>query len=422
MRSVLHFTNEFFDIVVKFLLNFTIVIDSSRLTMESVLDISAHKYGNYHKYYTFHPSSARSNFFASGNMFLRLWEAQDRPNDFRILDIGCNEGNLSIDILEQAKKELPSTVNCSLLGIDIDSSLIELANTKYVDSDGVNHRIQFSPVNFMDSEATCTFMDTFFAQKCRAEDTTDVVRGFNIVCLFSITMWIHLNHDDKGLIDCLQRATELLTPLGSLVVEPQPWKCYKSADKRCRKLGLTRPLHYSDLLIRDIEKDLVSIVMHEETTNNNTQACIAAEDISGADVESKNIPTTTGDCTATGENASHDASSSAEPTATISSTKQQKQKKPKQQLPEQNKPHLSLLSTLRGNAEISTMVDKELGMQSYWDLGKEGWGRSILIFHKSLVSGMEPRLLDINNNTESDIGTERRCMEGDSQDSKRTKL
>ena len=312
--------------------------------MESVLDISAHKYGNYHKYYTFHPSSARSSFFASGDMFRKLWEAQDKPRVFRILDIGCNEGNLSMDVLEQARWELPSSVVCTVLGIDIDSSLIALANEKYCapkEGGVVPPHIAFDAINFMDADATGEFMTGYFDELNKATQSASAdcnsFRGFNVVCLFSITMWIHLNHDDTGLVDCLQRSAGLLTPTGSLVIEPQPWKCYKAADKRCRKLGITRPLHYSALAIRNIEVDLVNIMMQDAS-----KLSLSLQ----SDVEP--VPET-------------------ERAAAAAAAKKHE---------------------LAATADVMMkMVSTNMHMQSYWDLGKEGWGRSILIFHRSSELG-----------------------------------
>jgi hypothetical protein len=45
-----------------------------------------------------------------------------------------------------------------------------------------------------------------------------------------------------------------------LLVEPQPWKCYKNADKRCRKLGLDKPLHLEDIAIKSIDDEIVAYV------------------------------------------------------------------------------------------------------------------------------------------------------------------
>ena len=292
--------------------------------MESVLDISAHKYGNYHKYYTFHPSSTRSSFFSRDNILLQIWEGQGQPDVFSILDIGCNEGNLSMDVLSEAKRQLPDHVKCVLLGIDVDSSLIGLANNKYVTADS-SCPITFETVNFMDETESKTFMKSYYDKLETKEWKFD---GFNLVCLFSITMWIHLNYGDEGFLSFLERSADLLCPIGSLVVEPQPWKCYKSADKRCRKLGITRPLHYSALTIRDIEKETVDIVMGLSTTTTNS---------------STEVP--------------------------VESTSVVKTRNPKQPAVHQPVPHRD--------------ISASMGMRSYWDLGKEGWGRSILIFHRS---------------------------------------
>ena len=287
--------------------------------MENVLNISAHKYGNYHKYYTFHPSSARISFFSSGDVFKKLWDAQGQPNVFSIVDIGCNEGNLSMDVLEQAHKEIPSHVTCTLLGIDLDSSLIDLAVAKYVSADNATP-IAFAPINFMDSEASKAFLDKYLID-LSATLKKEVV-GFSMVCLFSITMWIHLNFGDDGLVDFLARSADLLTPLGSLVVEPQPWKCYKAADKRCRKLGITRPLHFSALQIRDIEREITGMLLQTNTESVSSEAAATfsekAADTAVASVEAK---------------------------------------------------------------KVYTQI--QAGMKCHWDLGKEGWGRTIYLFHRS---------------------------------------
>merc|ERR1712059_96084 len=57
---------------------------------------------------------------------------------------------------------------------------------------------------------------------------------FDLVCVFSVTMWVHLNHGDEGLRSFLS----LLCRLGRyLLLEPQPWKCYQTASRRMRRLG-----------------------------------------------------------------------------------------------------------------------------------------------------------------------------------------
>merc|ERR550519_279359 len=57
---------------------------------------------------------------------------------------------------------------------------------------------------------------------------------FDLVVLFSVTMWIHLNHGDKG----LEQFLVIVSRLGQhVLMEPQPWKCYQTAARRMRKLG-----------------------------------------------------------------------------------------------------------------------------------------------------------------------------------------
>lgn len=48
-------------------------------------------------------------------------------------------------------------------------------------------------------------------------------------------MWIHLNHGDVGLERFL---VDLCSCSDELLVEPQPWRCYRSAARRLRRANL----------------------------------------------------------------------------------------------------------------------------------------------------------------------------------------
>jgi hypothetical protein len=261
-----------------------------------------------------------------------------------------------MEILGEAKSQLPPHVQCCLLGIDIDSSLIDLAKEKFRDDP-----VQFQHLDFMDVSATKEFMQNYYSTL--STRYAGQFAGFNVVCLFSVTMWIHLNHGDDGLLSFLERSAELLRPEGSLVVEPQPWKCYKSADKRCRKLGITRPLHFSQLAVRDIEKDMVDVVMGTRTN--------ATTEINASEI------TATTDPVAPTE-------APEDPGAELQAKKTNKAGKKR-----------------RGGAQNPTTttaplrdISHSMNMHSYWDLGKEGWGRSIFIFHRSkqLQTRMAPAI------------------------------
>ena len=57
----------------------------------------------------------------------------------------------------------------------------------------------------------------------------------HLVTCFSTTMWVHVNRGDDGLhlfLGELANAADV-----ALVVEPQPWRCYRSAAQRLRRQG-----------------------------------------------------------------------------------------------------------------------------------------------------------------------------------------
>lgn len=83
---------------------------------------------------------------------------------------------------------------------------------------------------------------------------------FNISFCFSITMWIHLNHGDDGLKRFLQKVCE---HSDVVVVEPQPWKCYKTAVKRLKLSNAEFPL-FSQLKHRqDVEMFIENILLQD---------------------------------------------------------------------------------------------------------------------------------------------------------------
>ncbi len=220
--------------------------------MVDVLSISAHVYGNYHRYYEFHAADSRSKVLSRvPEIWLQVWKAQDEPRVFSILDIGCNEGNLSIELMTAAKAQLPPHVTVKLCGIDIDSHLIALAKAKY-EKEG-DDSIFFETIDVMDETANARFKAAYFSKHS--------ITGFAFVCLFSITMWVHLNHGDAGLRAFLDLGGDYLVSNGNLLVEPQPWKCYKNAEKRARRLGLEKPKYLSEIVWRSPEKDITDYVI-----------------------------------------------------------------------------------------------------------------------------------------------------------------
>ena len=82
--------------------------------MSDTYDITAghgHKFGNYRKYYEFHPTSERTQLIKTNDIIRRIWNSLNQPQTFAVLDVGCNEGNLSLDLYSLIKSELPSNVH-----------------------------------------------------------------------------------------------------------------------------------------------------------------------------------------------------------------------------------------------------------------------------------------------------------------------
>lgn len=204
-----------------------------------------HVYGNFQSYYNFHPARARSALFPE-NLFSLLWKAQGCPEVFTIFDIGCNEGDLTLLLLRLAREQLPDDASIEVVGVDIDSNLIERANKKSVDllSSMENVKAEFVAADFMldNSESLGRFSGKM-----------------HFVSLFSVTMWVHLNHGDVGLRSFFDRACDLLTATGVLVVEPQSRKSYKNARKRALKLQLPEPKHWGSIALKNPEQDIDDI-------------------------------------------------------------------------------------------------------------------------------------------------------------------
>lgn len=70
---------------------------------------------------------------------------------------------------------------------------------------------------------------------------------FHLCLCLAVTMWVHLNHGDVGLLRLLGG---LAAVSQHLLLEAQPWKCYRSAARRLRKLGRSDFDHFKELKIR----------------------------------------------------------------------------------------------------------------------------------------------------------------------------
>ena len=206
-----------------------------------------HVHGNFHNYYKFHPVAARCDLFPPG-FWLDLWKAQGKPKHFQLLDVGCNEGDLTVALVAVATDQLKSEdVEVKGTGIDIDAELIDRATSKWSGASGETRGVTFHALDFMEIDKVL--------EKFKG--------SMNFISLFSITMWIHLNHGDEGLEAFLSLSAQLLVEscdYAALLVEPQPWKAYRNASHRTRKLGLPEPKYWSKIKLRNLDVDINRIV------------------------------------------------------------------------------------------------------------------------------------------------------------------
>lgn len=146
----------------------------------------------------------------------------EREKTYLLLDVGCNVGCLTEELYRHCKEIMPQH-NIRILAIDCDPKLVECARNRKPSQEAAG--ITYQCVNIMKVEDRQVVQE--YLQKYRR-------RRFDAVCCFSITMWIHLNHHDKGLQEFLQLMSDWAEVL---LLEPQPWKCYQTAQRRMSRAG-----------------------------------------------------------------------------------------------------------------------------------------------------------------------------------------
>ncbi|XP_011310146.1 probable RNA methyltransferase CG11342 isoform X2 [Fopius arisanus] len=197
----------------------------------------ASRHGNFKNYYKFHPAEERVRQLPRG-----LWQLRKNERKYNALDVGCNAGNLTIELHKFLKEELSIDTDIQILGIDLDSNLIERARANTSDPS-----IHFECLDFFTEireTAICSYLKELEREK------------FDVVFCFSITMWIHLNHGDEGLVKFLEEICQMTE---MLVIEPQPWNCYRKASRRMRRGGeedfpLINKLKLTGRMERHVEK------------------------------------------------------------------------------------------------------------------------------------------------------------------------
>lgn len=171
-------------------------------------------YGNYNRYYGYRCEKDVED------VRLAALSQYDLFSDKELLDIGCNDGSLTIALA----KRYPISF---IVGIDIDATLIAKARKNVV------HETQ----TILNNSDAAIISDTKFPNNIAFKQCNYVLSNENlleleeprydtILCL-SVTKWIHLNFGDDGLKRAFKRMYKQLRDGGTLILEAQDWKSYK---------------------------------------------------------------------------------------------------------------------------------------------------------------------------------------------------
>lgn len=186
-------------------------------------DPGAVQFGNFINYYQFNSAEDRLKLLPS-----QYWLPEDEissSDPYIVLDVGCNSGVFT-QLLHKYLSTLMPQRKVIIYGVDIDAALIDRAKADNKNS----NEISYDCVDVMDNQAF-EKVQQFLVSHDRTH--------FDAICCFSITMWIHLNHHDSGLQEFLRKLSNMAK---LFIVEPQPWKCYQTAERRLKKSGEVFPL------------------------------------------------------------------------------------------------------------------------------------------------------------------------------------
>ncbi|XP_029719826.2 pre-miRNA 5'-monophosphate methyltransferase-like [Aedes albopictus] len=191
------------------------------------------RHGSYQQYYEYRSQDSRPNYIGKClPECLKKLSKETSAKDIYLLDIGCNSGKLTHELLKEVQSVCPDQPVHGL-GVDIDEELVERAT--------VDYGSKFLEFDQADISSMATSKATNQIEKYL---TKKGIKRFDFICCFSVLMYIHLNHGDDGLkrvLDYVCSLTEML------VLELQGWKKYRDHARRMRRSGGGEYEHYETL-------------------------------------------------------------------------------------------------------------------------------------------------------------------------------
>lgn len=188
-----------------------------------------YRYGNYDRYYGYRVGEAMEDHRLSA---LRDEWFRGR----RVVDVGCNDGLFSLSLVGAFE---PSACLC----LDIDADLVRAGERKLASLRRHARRADEDEDEAPETKKTKkTKTSAFDGVEFRCANALEHDFGtetFDVILLLSVTKWIHLNFGDEGVRAIFRKCRDALVPGGSLILEPQPWRSYRST---LRKKVLGRPI------------------------------------------------------------------------------------------------------------------------------------------------------------------------------------
>ena len=136
-----------------------------------------------------------------------------------------------------------------LAGIDIDPSLIERCK---------NHSRQPGFITYQHGDV----MNETHRKDIIGRFLVDSdMEQFTLISCFSVTLWIHLHHGDEGLKDFLKYVCRITK---HLLIEPQPYKCYKTAVRRMKRANCNAFPHFEDLKWKhNVDEEIIRFIVED---------------------------------------------------------------------------------------------------------------------------------------------------------------
>lgn len=158
-------------------------------------------------------------------------------------------GQGSIEGPIEEYQEPDQNTDLQILGVDLDAKLVERSN----ENNPYPKNLTFRVADLMNE----THRDGLIDEVLRNFSLPQ----FHLTMCFSVTLWIHLNHGDEGLKDFLRYISKISQ---FLLIEPQPWKCYRTAVRRMKKLNCEPFQHFPGLQWKEhVDEEILNFLITE---------------------------------------------------------------------------------------------------------------------------------------------------------------